>query len=316
MLREDIGDYVERCAVLATQLEVSAYPKPGNIHRLRDFPRTSYEQFLSGGIAIGPAMRRLAIGGHEVFQGIRDWSGINVGSCIHRAVQDMLLWQKGGNTHLGIILLFAPLSAAAGAVYDNELIDPLTLRKALSNVIDGMTSSDSVEIYHGINRAMSMRTLGAVDDLDVSDDTSHGQIMNNDITPRQVFKKCCNRDSICSEWVTNFYITFLEGFPYLKSMIEKENDLNTSIVNTFLYILSKHPDSLIQRKSNREVAINVSMNAKEFLNGGGASTEKGIERLYAWDDELNRSQGLYNPGTTADLTAASIFVLLLSGWRP
>ena len=316
MLSEDAGDLVERCAILATQLEVSAYPKPGNIHRLRDFPETSYEQFLSGGISLGPTMRNLAVAGNEVAQGIREWSSIRVGASINRAVREMLKWQHGGNTHLGIILLFAPLAVAAGAVCINEKIEPVNLRKVLTKVIDGMTPEDSVEIYRGIDHAMNVKTLGEVNNLDVTDKASHERILTNNITPRQIFQRCCNRDCICSEWVTDFYITFLEGYPYLLSEIKKENGLNNAVVNTFLNILAKHPDSLIQRKTSLEESIEISLKARELLGQGGVDTEDGKARLFSWDDELNRSQGMFNPGTTADLTAASIFVLLLTGWRP
>jgi len=316
MLSEDVGDLVERCAILATQLEVSAYPKPGNIHRLRDFPDTSYEQFLSGGISLGPTMRKLAIAGNEAAQSSVELPSIRVGAYIHRAVRDMLMWQRGGNTHLGIILLFAPLAAAAGAVGTNEKIEPTNLRKALTKVIDSMTPDDSVEIYRGIDHAMNLKTLGEVDDLDVTDKASLKQILVDNITPRRVFQKCCNRDSICSEWVTDFYITFLEGYPYLLSEINNENDLNASIVNTFLNILAKHPDSLIRRKTSLQESIEISVKARELLEQGGASSDEGRAKLFSWDDELNLSRGLFNPGTTADLTAASIFVLLLTGWRP
>ena len=316
MLSVDTGDLVERCAILATQLEVSAYPKPGNIHRLRDFPETSYEQFLSGGISLGTAMRNLAVRGNEAAQGIREWSSIRVGASINRAVRDMLEWQHGGNTHLGIILLFAPLAAAAGAVCVKEKIELVKLRKVLAEVIDGMTPEDSVEIYRGIDHAMNVKTLGEVNDLDVTDKASQEKILNANITPRQVFQRCCNRDSICSEWVTDFYITFLEGYPCLVSELNKGNGLNNAVVNTFLNILARHPDSLIQRKTNLEKSIEISRKARELLDQGGADTENGKARLFSWDDELNRSQGMLNPGTTADLTAASIFVLLLAGWRP
>jgi triphosphoribosyl-dephospho-CoA synthetase len=38
--------------------------------------------------------------------------------------------------------------------------------------------------------------------------------------------------------------------------------------------------------------------------------------LWELDGELQEAGGVLNPGTTADLTAASIFVALLEGWRP
>ena len=43
----DVADHVSRCLQLAILLEVSAYPKPGNVHRTADFQETDYEHFLA-----------------------------------------------------------------------------------------------------------------------------------------------------------------------------------------------------------------------------------------------------------------------------
>ena len=60
----------------------------------------------------------------------------------------------------------------------------------------------------------------------------------------------------------------------------------------------------------------VSEKAKKIIQAGGASTEIGMKMIQELDDELREENGSLNPGTTADLTAASLFLLLLSGWRP
>ena len=60
----------------------------------------------------------------------------------------------------------------------------------------------------------------------------------------------------------------------------------------------------------------MSDKAREILQAGGKSSEKGTKMLWSLDEELKQEKGLLNPGTTADLTAASLLVLLLSGWRP
>jgi len=41
--------HVSRIAELASVLEVSGYPKPGNVHRTRDFDDMVYEDFLVSG---------------------------------------------------------------------------------------------------------------------------------------------------------------------------------------------------------------------------------------------------------------------------
>lgn len=308
---KEMGTIVGQCASLAAILEVSAYPKPGNVHRLQDFPDTRYEHFLAGSIGFGPVLRTLAmkrIGG--------DWSRLGIGEFIYIAVDAMFEWQKGGNVQLGVILLFAPMAAAAGAIMKDGVVDVDELQDALGRVIEKATHEDSVNIYRAINRAMSKENLGDVDDLDVSDASSLDDIVENEITPIEVFRKCSDRDSICSEWVSGFDITFTEGYPFLKNRISKGMKINEATVDTFLHILSKHPDSLIQRKKGRDIAQKVSVKAAVILEAGGASSDEGTRLLWELDNELQYKEGVLNPGTSADLTAASLFVLLLSGWRP
>ncbi len=73
MNKADTGEYVRRCATLAALLEVSASPKPGNVHRMRDRPDTRYEHFLAGSVALGGAMWRMAVRGYEAEDGVRRW---------------------------------------------------------------------------------------------------------------------------------------------------------------------------------------------------------------------------------------------------
>ncbi|HEX9914524.1 MAG TPA: triphosphoribosyl-dephospho-CoA synthase [Candidatus Bathyarchaeia archaeon] len=310
-----IGDIVGGCASLAALLEVSAYPKPGNVHRLRDFPGTRYEHFLAGCVSLAPWMGALAAEGARVRDAGGDLGEVGLGAHILGAAEDMLRWQSGGNVHLGVILLFAPLAAAAGATAVDGFIEPAGLRGALKDVIDAATPADTVDIYKAIGLAMSRENLGRVDELDVADPSSLRRITEEGVRPLDVFEASRSRDSISSEWATGFSVTFTEGYPYLKEQL-RGGDVNESTVNTFLRVLSLHPDSLIRRKRGDEAAWAVSEKARRVLDHGGASTVRGMSMLRELDEELSAEKGGLNPGTSADLTAASLYVLLLSGWRP
>jgi triphosphoribosyl-dephospho-CoA synthase len=316
MRRDGIGDYVSRCASLAALMEVSAYPKPGNVHRTRDLPGTRFEHFLAGGVAIGPDMRELALRGRDAVSGSLSWDQISVGRSVLNAVVDSLEWQRGGNVNLGVVLLFAPIAAAAGAtLHESASIDAMGLRENLEKVVRAAVPDDTVDIYKAINIAMSPETLGNVGELDVTDEDSRERIKDERISPLEVFEKCAERDSICREWVTGFQITFEVGYPTLKSSLDKDT-VNDAIINTFMHILSQYPDSLITRKSGAAQAVEVSKQAIKILEAGGASTVEGKKLLWALDEELHAGKGDLNPGTTADLTAAALFVSLLEGWRP
>jgi triphosphoribosyl-dephospho-CoA synthase len=315
-LSPNTGDIVGGCASLAALLEVSAYPKPGNIHRTRDFTDTKYEHFLAGSVSLSARMRNIAKKGYEISKELRDWSKLGLGEEIHGAVTDMLNWQRGGNVHLGIILLFSPLAAAAGAVMKNGQVNLDELRSSLREITRTAMPQDSLNIYKAIDAAMSTENLGTVDELDVKDTSSMDKIIDDALTPLDVFSKCRERDGICSEWVTDFNITFTEGYPFLKGRLDEGASINYAVLDTFLKLLSDHPDSLIQRKSGPEEAERIRKRARQIIQAGGVSSEKGMKMIRELDDELAQENGSLNPGTTADFTAASVFLLLLTGWRP
>jgi triphosphoribosyl-dephospho-CoA synthase len=314
--KADAGEYVRRCATLAALLEVSAYPKPGNVHRTRDLPDTGYEHFLAGGVALGRAMGRLAVRGYDAEDGVRRWSEIGVGGLILEAVTDSLAWQGGGNVNLGVVLLFAPIAAAAGSTLRrHEEIDVEDLRGKLELVTRSTTPEDAALVYEAIRAAMNPRVLGEVEEFDVYNPESTSELVEKGLTLIDVFGLCSERDHICREWTSGFNTTFNEGYLYLKAALES-GDVNTAVVDTFLHILSGNPDSLIARKSGGALAEEVSGRAGRILEEGGSGSEVGSEMLRSLDGELAEAGGALNPGTTADLTASSLFVALLEGWRP
>jgi triphosphoribosyl-dephospho-CoA synthase len=307
-----VATFIGNCASIAALLEVSAYPKPGNVHRLSNYEATTYEHFLAGSVSLGRVMGKLA---EKTFL-TNDLSKIGLGDSILEAVEEMFKWQKGGNIHLGVVLLFAPISAAAGTTLENGIIPVEKLRENTKKVISASLPIDSAKIYTAIDKAMSFKTLGRVEELDVKKQSSIDQILGSNVTPLEIFERCMERDSICSEWVTGFNVVFTEGYPNLRSEINKGRKINEATLNTFLQILKDHPDSLIRRKEGIETAIFVSEQATQNIKAGGASTEEGMMMLWSFDQELKKMNGQLNPGTTADLTAASLFVLLLTGWKP
>jgi triphosphoribosyl-dephospho-CoA synthase len=314
--RDEAGDYVSGCAQLATLLEVSAYPKPGNVHRLKNFPSTRYEHFLAGSVAISPVIRELAMSGYDVGIGQKTWENVGVGSKILAAVEASTRWQSGGNVNLGVILLFTPISIAAGCALKDGPLDMKKIRDTVKILPKSTTPIDSINLYKAIRIAMSDRVLGRVEELDVGDDSSLERLNREAITLQGVFERCAGRDAVCKEWASGFETTFTKGYPYLFNALKSSGDINMAVVDTFLYLLSEEPDSLISRKKGRKAALDVSGKARAIVSAGGFGSKRGKEMTSALDRELQRSAGLMNPGTTADLTAASIFLLLLEGWRP
>lgn len=315
MRKSQVGNYVAGCAQLATLLEVSAYPKPGNVHRLHDFLTTRYEHFLAGSVAVSPSINKLAQSGFDIKAGHKTWEDLGIGNYVYSAIKDSFKWQSGGNVNLGIILLFAPISAAAGYILKDEIIQVDDLIQVAKKAIKYTTPKDAVSVYRSIRYSMTDKVLGSVSDLDVSERSSTKQILREKLNLYEVFMKCAERDTICKEWVSGYDITSKKGYPYLVEAIKSSSNINTATIDTFLYLLSENPDSLIVRKNDLTTAKRVSDKAREILDHGGYGTMIGRKQTETFDLELQGTNGLLNPGTTADLTAASLFLLLLSGWR-
>jgi len=92
--------------------------------------------------------------------------------------------------------------------------------------------------------------------------------------------------------------------------------VNVATVHTFLKILSEVTDTLIARKAGSTKAKMISKKAKQILDMGGLTTQKGRSLLQKLDKKLRDSRHQLNPGTTADLTAAALALTTLNGYRP
>ncbi len=311
----DIAEHVSRCLQLAVLLEVSAYPKPGNVHRTADFQETRYEHFLASAVALAPSFRNAAQKGVLTSQGKINPDELEIGKIIKDAVEQVKTWQSGGNTLLGTIILLTPIASAAGKALTEKPFSISKLRKNIKLVVESTTPMDAVNVYDAISIAKP-GGLGKAPELDVADSTSKQKILMDNVTLFDVFKISSSWDSVSSEWVNNYSITFDLGYPYFANMLEKTNDVNIATVHTFLKILSEVPDTLIARKMGSAKANEISAQAKQVLNVGALTTQKGRKKLFQFDEKLRDAKHRLNPGTTADLTAAVLAVAVLHGYRP
>jgi triphosphoribosyl-dephospho-CoA synthase len=260
-------------------------PKPGNVNPNHDFPDTSFEDFLLSALAIGPAFE--------------DAGNTGVGEIVLRAVEDSRQRVKS-NTNLGILLLLAPLTKAC-------LLETGDIRGALHAVLNSLTVDDARLVYEAI-RAANPGGLGRAAEQDVSGDPS--------VTLLQAMELARDRDSIASEYVTDFEITFATGLPALKEALSRGVKYSEAVLQTFLTILGRVPDTLIARKGGKKISRQVSESAREVLLLGGVYTSQGRARIQELDRALCDGAHMLNPGTTADLTAAAVFLELLDKETP
>jgi triphosphoribosyl-dephospho-CoA synthase len=308
-------DEIAAALELALLLEVSAYPKPGNVHRTRDFENTRFEHFLASAAALVPHFRLAALRGRKIAAGSIHSGELMIGERIKRAVESCSEWQRGGNTSFGAILLLIPISYAAGMVSSRKALKAQEIRKNLRIVARGTNKVDAVNVYRAISHA-SPAGMGEVPELDINDKDSLTRIRKHNVSLLDIFRISSGYDTISSEWVRGFPVTFGIGLPFLVRELHATGDINTAVVDTYLRILSQVPDTLVARKLGIGRAREVSLMAKRVLKIGGMKTSRGRKETKKMDESLQRTDHRCNPGTTADLTASTLSILLLSGYRP
>jgi triphosphoribosyl-dephospho-CoA synthase len=268
---------------LACLLEVSA-PKPGNVSPGRHFHDTRYEDFLASAVAIGPA---LAAAGENP-----------LGTTIRRAVEATLRWARS-NTNLGIVLLLAPLARAA-------LREGAGLRERLRTVLAETTVTDAGEVYAAIRRARP-GGLGEAKAEDVAGAPT--------VSLRDAMSLAADRDAIAREYVTDFALTFETGVPAVLAARRERLAWSDTVVEAYLALLDATPDTHIARKLGAAEAAAISLQAREARAAGGTRSPEGRRALGLLDAELRDERNRRNPGATADLTCAALFVVILEeGW--
>lgn len=308
--------HISKCLELAILFEVSA-DKPGNVNLTVGFEGTRYEHFLASAVAAAPSFESAAELGIRVSRGEIHLSDLGLGRIIQNCVTDINVWQSGGNTLLGTVILLSPIAVAAGMTHTEKghIFEIPKLRENLRMIVESTTPEDAVDVYEAIKIA-NPSGLGKAPDLDVNDPYSEKRILKEKISLYQVFKIAEKYDMVCSEWVNNYPITFDAAYPFLMEQVKKNKELNVTITHTFLKTLAEYPDTFIVRKVGIGKAQEVSSMARKILQLGGLETLKGRESLREFDLTLRKSGNLLNPGTTADIIAGALALCVLGGYRP
>jgi len=266
-------------AQAACLLEAST-PKPGNISPGRDFEDTGYEDFLLSAAAIGPALARAAERG--------------VGETVLTAIEDTRRLVRS-NTNLGIVLLLAPLVCAAGKAGG-------PLRERLGAVLRSL-SVDDARAAHAAIRLASPGGLGEAATQDVRDAPS--------LTLLETMALAAARDSIASEYTSDYDLTFRVAVPILRHLRAAGETWSTAALEAFLHLLAEVPDTLIARKQGLPAASAVSARAREVLAAGALGSPARAKATTAFDRALRGPGHRLNPGTSADLVVGALFVAML-----
>ena len=288
---------------IAALYEVAGYPKPGNVHRTYNFEDMFFEDFLVSSVYIKENLEHVADKTFKFYPNLLN--EINLGENILNCVRGTHNLVKT-NTNLGISMLFVPIASATAALGDKDSI------KYLSSNLDVIIKNTQVDDAIALIQAIVLSKAGGMDNnpskYDVNNRGTIDEIIDNKINMYDLLKLSAKYDRISYELINKLPVITTIGYPeYINTVTDYSR--NDATVQTYLTILANVPDTLISRKYGEEIANSVSDTAKRLLDETEIGTKERLEALNKFDSYLHNKK--YNPGTTADFTAASIFVGLL-----
>jgi triphosphoribosyl-dephospho-CoA synthase len=221
-------------AQMAMMLEVTAYPKPGNIDRCHDYPDTRLEHFLASTILVRPVFERAETG-----EG-------SVGPLIKDAVRATNV-HSGGNTHFGAFLLLIPLLLGKNI-------------EGAMDVIRKTTVDDAVTFYEAFS--LTRVRLNDHFELDVNDPHTLATLRERNLTLKDVLALSAPRDMVAREWINGFALTQTGAH-----LLNAHGCGRHSIVAAFLDLLATEKDTFVIKKHGEAVAQEVLQHAREVRAG-------------------------------------------------
>ncbi len=280
------ADSVADLVRLACVLEATA-AKPGNVHPDAWFADLCYDDFVTAaGIAAVRMTQPDRTLGRRILETVRETKR-----------------QTGTNVNLGIAILMTPLVIAHETARPaNRRSLRRSLRSGVTEVLRGIDAEDSRRVFSAIAAA----SAGGLElaDRDASsrsmDATNPHARHENLMTAMRI---AAPRDLIAMQYANDYRDLFDTVVPTLEQQIETAGDVVRGIVGASVRLLAWQPDSLIVRKNGEAIGREIQTLARQ------TNPEDPVE-IAALDTRLRSDGNRLNPGTTADLIAAGLFVLL------
>jgi len=251
------------------------------VHRFAGGHGMRYEDFVTSAEASTPLLCERGAGvGRRV---------LNAVVATRRAV--------GTNTNLGMLLLFAPILVGAERSGGRA-----PLRPALADALAALHKSDAADVFEAI-RTAAPGGLGHAPRYDVH--------FPPDCTLSAAMAAAADRDLVARQYHDGFEEVFTLGIGALAEFERRWHELEWATVGCYLRFLAGFPDSHVQRKHGAEVAEQVRKRSGTVLRQFEKKKKPGsaVGMLLEYDKELKDAR--VNPGTSADLTAASLLVYRL-----
>ena len=284
---------------LACLLEATAR-KAGNVHPAAPFDDLDYADFVDAAQAVA-----------EPLSQARE---IGLGRAILGAMQATRAARVRTNANLGIVLLLAPLAAVP---------DGVSLNEGLRDVLGHTTVEDAECVYEAIRMARPSG-LGRAETQDVSTTPT--------VTLRDAMVLAAERDRIAEQYATGFDYVLNTALPWLchdwpwlglcpLSIFGRTGMCDevpiapweAAIIKLQLRLMADAPDSLIVRKCGETTGEQVRRRAAEMMELDWPHALQSWGRFDELDLWLRADGHRRNPGTTADLIAATLFAVMRAG---
>jgi triphosphoribosyl-dephospho-CoA synthase len=270
-----IEAYKKACAC-----DVEAF-KPGNVSVYSAGHDMVVEDFLlSSDVSACPLSDQNYSLGEKIFHAVK-------------ATRDAV----GCNTNLGILLLCAPLIQA-----EQQRKRGQSLKEALQDVLDNTSVDDAKWVFKAIALA-APGGLGESKNQDVMEKPS--------MSLTQAMKIAEDKDRIAKQYTTNYKDIFNFSVLRYNDGFSRFGSREWAGVFVFTGLLRRFSDSHIERKYGDKHSgwVLEQMITVDDALLGTHDPEQLLPMLHEVDRQF-KDKGI-NPGTTADLTVATVFVVLM-----
>lgn len=254
--------------------------KPGNVHLFADGHGMTIHDFIKSADASAGVIAQTDLTlGQRIYQALK-------------ATNDAV----GMNTNLGVILLCAPLIHVA--LHGDT---SLTMQQNLEQFLAATTVDDALLVSQAIVLA-NPAGLGEAEAHDVR--------VAPQVNLLELMSSAQDKDRIAWQYAHTFAdIEF--GVEVYTLALDQWQNAAWATTALYLALLARYPDTHIIRKYGIALAENISAEAQDIEKQfRAAENPKTVQRmLMDWDASL-KTRGI-NPGTSADLTVASLLAYAL-----
>jgi triphosphoribosyl-dephospho-CoA synthase len=194
-----------------------------------------------------------------------------------------------------MILLLAPLAAVPAEA---------TCEDGISDVLGRLDVDDARLVYEAI-RTAKPGGLGQVSEQDVASEPTMDLL--------SAMRLAAERDLVARQYANGFREVLGVGVQDLIASEESGLPWDQAVVRCHLGLMARFPDTLIARKRGQAEACESAERAAAVLDAGWPAGRHSLRLFERLDEWLRAGGHARNPGTTADLVAASLFVALREG---